>query len=63
MLPLKTKQSGGKLLPPFEFLGIGGVSRGNIKQEALQQEQHILLVKTRTAHRSGCTEMSSICYY
>jgi len=34
---LETKQSGGKLLSPFGSPG-GSVSRGNIQQQALQQE-------------------------
>jgi hypothetical protein len=38
MLPLETKQSGGKLLPHLDLWGGGSVSRVNIKQQALQQE-------------------------
>ena len=38
MLPLEMKQSGGKLLPHSDLWGGGGVSRGNIQQQALQQE-------------------------
>ena len=37
MLPLETKQSGGKLLTHSD-LGGGSVSRGNIMQQAIQQE-------------------------
>jgi hypothetical protein len=35
MLPLETKQSGGKLIPHLD-LREGGVSRGNIQQQTLQ---------------------------
>jgi hypothetical protein len=37
MLPLDTKQSGDKLRPHSDLRG-GSVSRGNIQQQALQQE-------------------------
>jgi hypothetical protein len=37
MLPLETKQSGGKLLPQSDLRG-GSVSRGNVMQ-ALRQEE------------------------
>jgi len=37
MLPLETKQSGGKLLHHSDLQG-GSVSRGNIQQQVLQQE-------------------------
>jgi len=34
MLPLETKQSGGKLLPHSDLRGGGSVSRGGITQQA-----------------------------
>ena len=38
MLPLETKQSGGKILPHSELLGGGGsVSRGGIKHQAKEK--------------------------
>jgi len=33
MIPLGTKQSGGKLLPHSDLWGEGGVSRGGITQQ------------------------------
>ena len=36
MLPLETKQSGGKLLPQSDLRG-GSVSRGNVMQELRQE--------------------------
>jgi len=38
MLPLETKQSGGKLHPLSGLREGGSVSRGNIQQQALKQE-------------------------
>ena len=39
MLPLETKQSGGKLLPQTDrWLGWGDVSGGSVTQKALGQE-------------------------
>ena len=37
MLPLETKQSGGKLLPHLDLRG-QSVSKGNTQQQTLQQE-------------------------
>ena len=37
MLPLETKQPGGKLFPN-RISGVGGISRGNIMQLTIQQE-------------------------
>jgi hypothetical protein len=46
MLPLETKQSGGKLLPHSDLWG--GGSRGNIQQQTLQQE--VLQRKNKEQH-------------
>jgi hypothetical protein len=59
MLPLETKQSGDKLLPHSELQG-GSVSRGNIQQQALQQEGTAQLqdwnVECRTLNQGGKLE-------
>jgi len=53
MIPLETKQSGGKLLPHSDIWGVGGgsVSRGNIAQHTKKHENSTGNV--RSFYRTG----------
>ena len=53
MLPLETKQSGGKLLPHSDLRGVGGVSRGSITQQAKENGHFLGTWNVRSLYRAG----------
>jgi hypothetical protein len=52
MLPLETKQSGGKLIP-HSGIWWGDISRGNIQQQALQEKDYKEKKKEKHSYKNG----------